>query len=72
MKTSEKYSLDLRDILKGLLIIVMAAVIDYVVQSINNGLWPIDLVELAKVSILAGCAYLTKNFFTPAKRISDP
>lgn len=72
MKTSEKYSVDLRDIISVFSLIVGAAAIDYIIQCINKGMWPIDWSELLKVSLIPGLYYLGKKFRRPAKRITDP
>lgn len=59
-----RYSLKLRDWLKGLLMAVGAPVLTFIIDSLNEGELTLNWRKLAVVAISAGLMYLLKNFFT--------
>lgn len=69
MKTSDKFSLDLRDAAKGLIIAISGAVIAVIETCLNTGSLSFNWHQIGMTAIAAGLAYLAKNFFTPAKII---
>jgi hypothetical protein len=60
--TSELYSLDVKDILKGLLVSAGSAIVTTIQNMITSG--SIDWKAIGSVALAAGVAYLVKNFFT--------
>lgn len=71
MKTSNLYSLDFKDLLKGLIVAIGSAVVTTIQTSLQSGSlnfnWRlIGTVALGTVALGAGIAYLGKNFFTSA------
>jgi len=66
MKTSELYSLDLKDIAKGLIIAIGGAVVTTIQTSLQAGSLNFNWKLIGTVALGAGIAYLSKNFFTPA------
>jgi len=70
MKTitsSGPYSLNLRDILKGLGIAVLTPVFTIIMTSLNAGSLTFDWKAIGVTAAAAGLGYLLKNFFTPAQ-----
>lgn len=70
MQTSSLFSLDLKDLGKGLLVAVGGAVIAAVQSSLQAGAVTFDLKRVGGVALAAGLSYLAKNFFTPAQTIT--
>ena len=66
MKTSDLFSLDLKDIGKGLIVAVGSAVVTTVQTSLQSGSLNFNWKLIATVALGAGLAYLGKNFFTTA------
>lgn len=66
MKTSNLYSLDLKDLAKGLIIAIGSAVITTIQTSLQQGSLIFNWKLIGTVALGAGIAYLGKNFFTPA------
>jgi hypothetical protein len=66
MKTSDLFSLDLKDIGKGLIVAVGSAVITTIQTSLQAGSLNFNWQLLGTVALGAGLAYLSKNFFTSA------
>lgn len=64
--TSPKFSLNWRDLLKGLGLSVGTAVLNIVLDSLNAGDLNFDWKKIGTVAITVAVAYLVKNFFTPA------
>lgn len=69
MITSKKYTLDLPDAGKGLLVATGGAVLTAVQASLDAGHLILNWKQIAMAGIGAGVAYLIKNFFTPAKKV---
>jgi hypothetical protein len=70
MKTSSLFSLDFKDLGKGLLVAIGGAVIAAVETSVQAGSLTFNWQSIGGVAIAAGLSYLGKNFFTPAKTIT--
>jgi len=66
MKTSNLYSLDLKDLAKGLVVAIGSAVITTIQTSLQAGSLNFNWKLIGTVALGAGIAYLGKNFFTPA------
>jgi hypothetical protein len=66
MKTSNLYSLDLKDLAKGLIVAVASAVITTIQTSLQASSLNFDWRLIGTVALGAGIAYLGKNFLTPA------
>jgi membrane protein implicated in regulation of membrane protease activity len=66
MKTSDLFSLDLKDIGKGLIVAVGSAVVTTVQTSLQAGSLNFNWQLIGTVALSAGLAYLSKNFFTTA------
>lgn len=70
MQTSSLFSLDLKDLGKGLLVAVGGAVISAAQSSLQTGALTFNWKAIGGVALAAGLSYLAKNFFTPAKTIT--
>jgi hypothetical protein len=70
MKTSSLFSLDLKDLGKGLLVAVGGAMITAIQTSLQAGTLTFNWKSIGSVALSAGLSYLSKNFFTPAKTIT--
>jgi hypothetical protein len=71
MKTSNLYSLDLKDLAKGLIVAVGSAVVATIQTSLQAGSLNFNWQLVGTVALGAGIAYISKNFFTPAS-IKNP
>lgn len=65
MKTSNLYSIDLKDLAKGLIIAVGSAVVATIQTSLQAGSLNFNWKLIGTVALGAGIAYIGKNFFTP-------
>jgi hypothetical protein len=70
MQTSSLFSLNFKDLGKGLLVAMGGAVIAAVQASVQAGTFTLNLKTIGSVALAAGLSYLGKNFFTPAKTIT--
>ncbi len=70
MQTSQLFSLDLRDLAKGLLVAIGGAVLAAIENSVQSGSLTFDWKTIGSVALAAGLSYLGKNFFTPAKTVT--
>ncbi len=70
MQTSPLFSLDIKDIGKGLIVAIGGAVITSIENSIQAGSLTFDWKAIGSVALAAGLSYLGKNFFTPAKTVT--
>ena len=70
MKTSSLFTLDFKDLGKGLLVAVGGAVIAAVETSIQAGSLTLSWKTIGGVALAAGLSYLGKNFFTPAQLVT--
>jgi hypothetical protein len=66
MKTSNLYSLDFKDISKGLVVAIGSAVVTTIQQSLQAGSLNFNWRLIGTVALSAGIAYLGKQFFTSA------
>lgn len=66
MNTSKLFSLNWADLAKGLVMAVIGAVLTAAYQALSIG-GPIDLKAMATVALLAGLAYIIKNFFSDSQ-----
>lgn len=73
-QTNKQYTLNYRDLLRGVLIAVLTAVLTSVYEAIQQGgLKSIEWNETLGIAVTAGLAYLIKNFFTPTEIVvKDP
>lgn len=62
--TSTQFTLNVRDVLKGLLMAVLTPVILIISQSVNAGSLVFNWHSIAIAALSGGLAYLIKNFFT--------
>jgi hypothetical protein len=70
MKTSSLFSLDFKDLGKGLLVAVGGAAIAAIETSIQAGSLTFDWKAIGDVALAAGLSYLVKNLFTPAQTVT--
>ena len=70
MKTSPLFSIDFKDVGKGLLVAVGGAVVSAIQSSLNAGSLTFNWAQIGSVALAAGLAYLGKNFFTPAQNVT--
>ena len=70
MQTSSLFSLDFKDLGKGLLVAVGGAVIAAIENSLQAGSLSFNWKAIGSVALAAGLSYLAKNFFTPAKTVA--
>lgn len=66
MKTSNLYSLNFKDLLKGLIVAIGSAVVTTIQTSLQSGSLNFNWRLIGTVALGAGIAYIGKNFFTPA------
>jgi hypothetical protein len=71
MQTSSLFSLDFKDLGKGLLVAVGGAVIAAIETSIQAGALTFNWKTIGGVALAAGLSYLGKNFFTPAQTVTS-
>lgn len=71
MITSKRYRWNLQDVLKGLLIAALASVAAFITDSINEGSITFNWRDIGFAALTGASAYMTKNFFSPAKKISS-
>ncbi|HVW97500.1 MAG TPA: hypothetical protein VHA56_16120 [Mucilaginibacter sp.] len=69
--TSRFLSLDLPDWIRGLFIAVGAAVVAFMGESFDKGVFTLDFTTLWHTAVAAGLSYLTHCFFTPAKAVKS-
>jgi len=70
MKTSNLFSLNTQDFLKGLAVAVISPVFTIIGQSLQAGTLTFDWKAIGITALSAGFAYLTKNFFTGASVVT--
>jgi hypothetical protein len=68
-QTNKQYTLNYRDVLRGLLIAVLTAVTTTIYEAITQpgGFDAIEWKEVGAIGVAAGLSYLLKNFFTPTE-----
>ncbi len=70
MKTSSLFTLDFKDLSKGLLVAIGGAVIAAIETSLQAGSLTFNWKSIGGVGLAAGISYLGKNFFTSAQTIT--
>jgi hypothetical protein len=70
MQTSSLFSLNFKDLGKGLLVAIGGAVIAAVETSVQVGTLTFSWKAICGVALAAGLSYLVKNFFTPAQTVT--
>jgi hypothetical protein len=70
MQTSSLFSLNFKDLGKGLLVAVGGAVIAAIETSVQAGALSFNWKAIGGVALAAGLSYLAKNFFTPAQTVT--
>lgn len=68
-QTSGLFKINWQDAGKGLIVAVIGAVLNVVVESVNNGQISFNWKQIGSVALLAGASYLLKNFFTPTQTV---
>ncbi len=71
MKTSNLYSLDLKDLSKGLIVAAGGATVAGIQNVLNSGSLTFNWKSIGITALAAGLSYLAKNFFTPAQIVSN-
>jgi hypothetical protein len=69
MKDSNFLALGAKDFLKGLLMAVLTPVFVITQQSLEAGVLTFDLKVICIAAASGAFAYITKNFFTPLRKI---
>ena len=70
MQTSPLFTIDFKDLGKGLLVAVGGAVIAAIETSVQAGALTFSWKAIGGVASAAGLSYLVKNFFTPAQTVT--
>jgi len=70
MQTSSLFSLDFKDLGKGLLVAIGGAVIAAIEASVQAGSLTFSWKTIASVALASGLSYLGKNFFTPSQKVT--
>ena len=65
MKTSNLYTIDLKDLAKGFIVAIGSAVVATIQTSLQAGSLNFNWKLIGTVALGAGIAYISKNFFTP-------
>lgn len=71
MTTSNLFSLNTQDFLKGVLMAVLVPVMTIVTQSLQAGSLTFNWKAIGVAAIAGFVAYLTKNFLTPSSTTSN-
>ena len=69
--TSNQFTVNAKDILKGLLVAVITPVFTIIMGSLNAGSLTFDWKAIGITAMAAGLAYIIKNFFAPPEIIVD-
>lgn len=64
--TSTQYTLNMRDVFKGLLVAILSPVFTILLTSLNAGSLVFDWKAIGAVALAAGLSYVLKNFLSPA------
>lgn len=65
--SSKRFTLNLNDFWKGLVVAVGGAVFQVILDLVNSGSLAFDWTAIGRTALLAGLAYLGKNFFDKPK-----
>lgn len=63
--TSKQYTLNIRDVLRGLLVAVLTPVVTVILTSIDAGQFVLDWQSIGGVALSAFLGYIFKNFLSP-------
>lgn len=66
MKQSPLFSININDVLKGLLMAVGTPAVFLIQQTIQSGSLTFNWKSIGMAAIAGGSAYIVKNFFTPS------
>ena len=69
--TSNQFTLNVKDVLKGLLVAIITPVFTVIMSSLNAGSLTFDWKAIGVTALAAGLAYILKNFLAPAAIIID-
>lgn len=67
--TSKRFALNTRDILKGLLMAMLASGLFVLQQGLDSGNWNFNWKQVLMAAGSGGAAYLLKNYFSPTKTV---
>ncbi len=67
--TSKQYTVNVSDLLKGLIVAIVAPVIASIQDMLSTGKAAFNWRLIGITALSAGVAYLAKNFFSPATTI---
>lgn len=70
MQTSPLFSLNFKDLGKGLIVAIGGAVIAASQSSIQAGTLTFNWQTIGSVALASGLSYLGKNFFTPVQTVT--
>jgi hypothetical protein len=70
MKTSDLYSIDLKDLGKGLIVAAGGAAVVAIQNALQAGSLSFNWKAIGLTALAAGISYLAKNFFTPAQTVT--
>jgi len=71
--TSRQFTLNGRDVIKGLMVAILSPVVTILLTSLNAGSLVFDWKAIGAVALAAGLTYILKNFLTPTEVvITDP
>jgi hypothetical protein len=65
--TNSQFSINWKDLTRGLLIAVITAVLTAVLDGLNKGSLDLDWKSIGVIALTAGVSYLVKNYFTPSE-----
>lgn len=66
---SKQFTLEWRDVLKGLIMAILTPVMVIIQQSLEAGKWEFHWQQLGMAAVGGGVAYIAKNFFEPTKKV---
>lgn len=69
--TSKQFTLNLRDVFKGLLVAVLTPLVPIISQSLNNGSLTFDWKAIGIAALGGFVAYIVKNFLTPSQIVME-
>ena len=69
--TSTQFTINMRDILKGLLVAIITPVFTIIISSLEAGSLTFDWKAIGITALTAGLAYVIKNFLTPSAIIVE-
>jgi hypothetical protein len=71
--TSRRFTLNVSDLWKGLIVSVVGSVLAIITDSISQGSLNFDWAVIGKTALATGLSYILKNFLTPTEIVvKDP